>query len=148
VSSNLTAVRCSFFCFFCRCATHLSSIALQYDRHSWTIVSNEALNLEKVELYSFNYGVNRHKPSCFTVLGCGLIIKKGTWHDFPVSLGNSVTVLTFNSAEVVEALAAMREPGEMLGQGDVFKIDIQKRLGLSIAYEFEMTTHDGKNNSD
>jgi ureidoglycolate lyase len=78
---------------------------------------------------------------CFSILGCGLIIKQGTWHDFPVSLGNPVTVLTFNSAEVVEALAAMRAPGEMLGQGDVYKIDLQKRLGMKITYQFELTTN-------
>ncbi|CAF4842466.1 unnamed protein product, partial [Rotaria sp. Silwood1] len=74
--------------------------------------------------------------------GCGLILKKGTWHDFPVSLGNPVTILTFNSAEVVEALAAMREPGEMLGQGDIYKIDLQKRLGVKIGYQFELTAGD------
>lgn len=53
-----------------------------------------------------------------------------------MSLGNPITVLTFNSAEVVEALAAMKAPGEMLGQGDVYKIDIQKRMGKLITYKF------------
>ncbi|CAF3028510.1 unnamed protein product, partial [Rotaria sp. Silwood2] len=62
-----------------------------------------------------------------------------TWHDFPVSLGNPITVLTFNSAEVVEALAAMRKPGEMLGQGDIYKINLQKRLGVKITYQFDYT---------
>ncbi|UJR13127.1 hypothetical protein I4U23_000151 [Adineta vaga] len=72
--------------------------------------------------------------------GCGLILHKGTWHDFPVSIGNSITVLTFNSAEVVEALAAMPAPGEMLGQGDVYKINLPQRLGLTVTYNFEITT--------
>jgi hypothetical protein len=36
----------------------------------------------------------------------------------------------------------MREPGEMLGQGDVYKIDLQKRLGKKIAYQFEITKND------
>ena len=68
-----------------------------------------------------------------------MILKKGTWHDFPVSLGNPVTVLTFNSAEVVEALAGMREPGEMLGQGDIFKINLPKRLNTNITYQLHLT---------
>lgn len=76
----------------------------------------------------------------FFCVGCGVILHKGTWHDFPVSLGNPVTVLTFNSAEVVEALAAMPAPDEMLGQGDVYKINLQKRLGTKISYKFEITT--------
>ena len=78
----------------------------------------------------------------YFILGYGLILKKGTWHDFPVSLRNSITVLTFNSAEVVEALAAMKEPGEMLGQGDVYKIDLEKRLGKIITYNFELNQYD------
>jgi len=80
--------------------------------------------------------------------GYGLILKQGTWHDFPVSLGKPTTVLTFNSAEVVEALAAMRVPGEMLGQGDVYKIDLQKRLGVKITYQFELTTNNEEKKND
>ncbi|CAF0779100.1 unnamed protein product [Adineta ricciae] len=72
--------------------------------------------------------------------GCGVILNLGTWHDFPASLGDTVTVLTFNSAEVVEALAAMPAPGEMLGQGDVYKIHLETRLGRKITYNFEITT--------
>lgn len=69
-----------------------------------------------------------------------MILKQGTWHDFPVSVGNPVTVLTFNSAEVVQALSAMKTPDEMLGQGDVYKISLPKRLGVKIGYQFEMTS--------
>lgn len=68
-----------------------------------------------------------------------MILHLGTWHDFPASLGNPVIVLTFNSAEVVEALAAMPAPGEMLGQGDVYKIHLETRLGRKITYNFEIT---------
>lgn len=75
-----------------------------------------------------------------------MILKQGTWHDFPVSLGNPVTVLTFNSAEVVEALAEMKEPGEMLGKGDVYKINLQKRLGIRITYQFTLTKNDHEQN--
>jgi ureidoglycolate lyase len=42
--------------------------------------------------------------------GCGIIIKKGTWHDFPVSVGPDITVFIINTAEVVEALMSMKEP--------------------------------------
>ena len=57
-----------------------------------------------------------------------------------MSIGNPVTVLTFNSAEVVEALSAMKTPDEMLGQGDVYKINLPKRLGVKIAYQFSLTS--------
>lgn len=66
---------------------------------------------------------------CFVFpAGHGIMIHKGTWHDFPLSVGNPVTVLTANSPEVVEALASMGEPKEM-NHGDVYKIDIQKHTG-------------------
>ena len=59
------------------------------------------------------------------------MIHKGTWHDFPMAIDRPVTVLTANSEEVVAALASQKEPAEM-DRGDVFKIDIAKRLGLQL----------------
>ena len=60
--------------------------------------------------------------------GHGILLHKGTWHDFPLCVDQPVTCLTANSEEVVAALAAMKEPVEMK-HGDVFKIDIGARLG-------------------
>lgn len=65
---------------------------------------------------------------CFVMKpGHGIMLHEGTWHDFPLAVAGPVTVLTANSEEVVDALAAMREPAEM-DHGDVFKIDIRKRM--------------------
>jgi ureidoglycolate lyase len=61
----------------------------------------------------------------------GVIIHSGTWHDFPMAIDRPVTVLTMNSAEVVEALAAQPEPGEM-DHGDVFKLDVHRRTGVKV----------------
>ncbi len=63
--------------------------------------------------------------------GHGIMIHEGTWHDFPLAVAGPVTVMTANSEEVVEALASMKEPAEM-NHGDVFKIDILKRLGVQL----------------
>jgi len=60
--------------------------------------------------------------------GHGIMIHKGTWHDFPLCVKEPVTVLTANSPEVVEALASMKDPVEM-DKGDVYKIDIKKHTG-------------------
>jgi ureidoglycolate lyase len=60
--------------------------------------------------------------------GHGIMIHEGTWHDFPLAVKDPVTVMTANSPEVVEALASMKTPTEM-DHGDVYKIDIQKRIG-------------------
>jgi ureidoglycolate lyase len=60
--------------------------------------------------------------------GHGVMIHAGTWHDFPMAIDRPVTVLTANSDEVVEALASQKTPDEM-DRGDVYKIDISKRLG-------------------
>lgn len=60
--------------------------------------------------------------------GHGIMIHKGTWHDFPLCVKEPVTVLTANSPEVVEALASMGEAKEM-DHGDVYKIDIKKHTG-------------------
>ena len=63
--------------------------------------------------------------------GTGLVMHKGTWHDFPVALQEPVTCLTGNSDEVVSALISMESPGEM-NQGDVYKISLHKRANLEI----------------
>ena len=70
------------------------------------------------------------------------MLNRGTWHDFPISLGKPITILTFNSSEVVEALKAMKTPDEMLGQGDIYKINVQKRLGVIITYQFDSNLDD------
>ncbi len=67
--------------------------------------------------------------------GHGILIHKGTWHDFPMAIQDPVTVLTANSEEVVKALASMKEPREM-DHGDVFKVDLQKRLGRTVVVQF------------
>jgi nicotinamidase-related amidase/ureidoglycolate hydrolase len=53
--------------------------------------------------------------------GCGIVIKKGTWHDFPVSVGPDLSVFILNTREVVDALMSMTEPAPM-DFGDCFKI--------------------------
>ena len=63
--------------------------------------------------------------------GCGIILHRGTWHDFPLALANPVVVLTMNSAEVVEALAAMTSPQDM-DTGDVYKLELARHLGVTI----------------
>mmetsp|Transcript_18208 Transcript_18208/g.32558 ORF Transcript_18208/g.32558 Transcript_18208/m.32558 type:complete len:840 (+) Transcript_18208:135-2654(+) len=55
--------------------------------------------------------------------GCGIIIKKGTWHDFPVSVGPDVTAFIINTKEVVDALTSMKSPGPM-NFGDCYKVRI------------------------
>lgn len=59
--------------------------------------------------------------------GHGIMLHKGTWHDFPLCVKEPVTCLTMNSPEVVEALASMKEPAEM-NHGDVYKINIRDRM--------------------
>lgn len=63
--------------------------------------------------------------------GHGLLLHLGTWHDFPIACEQPVVILTANSDEVVTALSEMKEPGEM-NQGDVYKINLPKRLGCEI----------------
>jgi len=53
--------------------------------------------------------------------GCGIIIKKGTWHDFPVSVGPTLTTFIVNTKEVIDALTSMEEPAPM-NFGDCYKI--------------------------
>jgi ureidoglycolate lyase len=70
--------------------------------------------------------------TCFVLPpGHGVMLHKGTWHDFPLAVAAPVTCLTMNSPEVVVALASMKEPAEM-DSGDVFKIDIRKRTGIQL----------------
>ena len=57
--------------------------------------------------------------------GCGIIIKKGTWHDFPVSVGPTVAVFIINTKEVVDALTSMEGPGEM-DFGDCYKRRVEE----------------------
>jgi len=68
--------------------------------------------------------------------GQGLMIHKGTWHDFPVAILEPVTILTFNSEEVVAALASMKEPKEM-DHGDVYKIHVSNRMKKSFHLDME-----------
>lgn len=69
--------------------------------------------------------------------GHGIMIHKGTWHDFPCAVDKPVTCLTANSEKVVEALASMKGPDEMYRHpGDVHKIDIRKRLGIELHAHF------------
>lgn len=63
--------------------------------------------------------------------GHGIMIHTGTWHDFPMAVDRPVTVLTANSAEVVQALANQKEAEEM-DDGDVRKIDILRHTGAAL----------------
>ncbi|KAL9186068.1 hypothetical protein ACHAXT_005306 [Thalassiosira profunda] len=53
--------------------------------------------------------------------GCGIIIRKGVWHDFPLSVGPELSVFIINTKEVVEALMSMKEPAPM-DFGDCYKV--------------------------
>ncbi len=68
--------------------------------------------------------------------GHGLLLHLGTWHDFPIACEQPVVILTANSDEVVAALSQMKEPGEM-NQGDVYKINLLKRLGCEIQLDID-----------
>ena len=84
-----------------------------------------------------NHGAGENIPRledlrCFIFPpGHGIMLYKGSWHDFPLAVNHPVTCLTMNSEEVVEALAGMKEPTEM-GHGDVYKIDVKKRTDTAI----------------
>jgi ureidoglycolate lyase len=79
-------------------------------------------DLEKIKAFVFEPGV-------------GFLLNLGTWHDFPFAAdGVDVTVLTANSAEVVEALANCPEPRELFA-GDVHKINIPTRLGVRLTVD-------------
>ncbi len=66
--------------------------------------------------------------------GAGLMLHKGTWHDFPFATEGEVTVLTANSSEVVEALKNCPSPQELF-DGDVYKINVPARLGVRLIVE-------------
>lgn len=53
--------------------------------------------------------------------GMGIILRKGTWHDFPVSCGPPVSSFILNTEEVVEALASMPKAAPM-NHGDCYKL--------------------------
>ena len=61
----------------------------------------------------------------------GLILKKGTWHDFPVSCGPPVSAFILNTEEVVAALASMPRP-EPMNHGDCFKLRMSEHFDLTI----------------
>jgi ureidoglycolate lyase len=71
--------------------------------------------------------------------GNALLLDAGTWHDFPMAITDPVTVLTLGSAEVVEALASVREPGE-LDANDILKVQVTRRLGVRLVAELEPFT--------
>jgi ureidoglycolate lyase len=64
--------------------------------------------------------------------GSALMLHPGTWHDFPIAVNTPVPLLIGNSAEVVDALHAAGRPRE-LDEGDVFKVSLPDRFGLTLA---------------
>lgn len=78
-------------------------------------------DLDKVKAFQFEPGV-------------GLMLHRGTWHDFPFAVDGDVTVLTANSSEVVEALKNCPSPRELF-DGDVYKINLPARLGVRLVVE-------------
>jgi ureidoglycolate lyase len=80
---------------------------------------------------------NLQDVTCFVFpAGHGIMLYKGTWHDFPLCVKEPVTCLTMNSPEVVAALASMATPDEM-NHGDVYKIDIKKRTNTVLSVNFD-----------
>jgi hypothetical protein len=86
--------------------------------------------------------------ACFSTFG-----RAGTWHDFPKAVTNPVVVITMNSEEVVDALAAAgcaRPMGTEIGccmvwcagpsnavflvsdEGDVFKMPMVEAIGRNV----------------
>mmetsp|Transcript_68799 Transcript_68799/g.149738 ORF Transcript_68799/g.149738 Transcript_68799/m.149738 type:complete len:500 (-) Transcript_68799:257-1756(-) len=71
---------------------------------------------------------------CFIIpSGMGIIIKKGTWHDFPVSCGPPVTSFVINTEEVVAALASMKTPSPM-DHGDCFKLRMADQWPFTVKF--------------
>ncbi len=70
--------------------------------------------------------------------GTGLMLHRGTWHDFPFAYDEYVTVLTANSAEVVQALIKAKGPNELF-DGDVHKINIPARLKTRLVIDLPET---------
>ena len=65
--------------------------------------------------------------------GMGLILKKGTWHDFPVSCGPPVSAFILNTEEVVAALASMPKPAPM-DHGDCFKLRMAEHFDFTMKF--------------
>jgi len=65
--------------------------------------------------------------------GNGIIIKKGTWHDFPVSCGPPVSAFILNTEEVVEALASMPAAAPM-NHGDCFKLRLSDHWDFTLRF--------------
>lgn len=65
--------------------------------------------------------------------GCGVIIKKGTWHDFPVSCGPPVSAFILNTEEVVEALASMPTAAPM-DHGDCYKLRLADHWDFTLKF--------------
>jgi len=65
--------------------------------------------------------------------GCGIILKLGTWHDFPVSTGPPVSAFILNTEEVVEALASMPAPAPM-NHGDCFKLRLADHWDFTMKF--------------
>jgi ureidoglycolate lyase len=63
--------------------------------------------------------------------GSGLLLHRGTWHDFPIACDRPVSLLIANSEEVVDALQAAGRPRE-LHEGDVRKISLRERFGVEL----------------
>lgn len=66
--------------------------------------------------------------------GTGVVLDRGIWHDFPMAIVEPVTILTANSAEVVDALR-QAVPDQDLMHGDVYKIHISRHTGVSLKVE-------------
>jgi ureidoglycolate lyase len=66
--------------------------------------------------------------------GHGLLLHRGTWHEFPLALTEPATVLTINSREIVETLASVVDARE-LASGDVEKVHVADRLGATIVVD-------------
>mmetsp|Transcript_10752 Transcript_10752/g.28455 ORF Transcript_10752/g.28455 Transcript_10752/m.28455 type:complete len:510 (+) Transcript_10752:50-1579(+) len=65
--------------------------------------------------------------------GMGIILKKGTWHDFPVSCGPPVSSFILNTDEVVEALASMPKASPM-NHGDCFKLRLNDHWDFTLKF--------------
>jgi len=65
--------------------------------------------------------------------GFGLILKKGTWHDFPVSCGPPVSAFILNTEEVVAALASMPKASPM-NHGDCFKLRLTEHWDFTLRF--------------
>lgn len=74
--------------------------------------------------------LERARALCFAP-GSAVLLRLGTWHDFPLALEREVTILTMNSVEVVDALVSSPGPVEM-DSGDVLKVSLPDRFQTEI----------------